>query len=411
MTGRYGVWTSETLTLESLLGGAETAQFLAENWQRSCSVFYGGRATDFLQSLSDLDALAVRQAAQPEQLFRLVNKEGGLPRSSFTGDGTIKFRELAQRLKTGYSLIFNRLQHSEPDVARACYGLSTSLNEHGILLSREVGANLYVTGPSSQCFPRHIDLHDVFVIQLRGRKSWTVFQPPQKNIEETASSGKESQHDEVAVFQVTLEEGQVLYVPKGFPHEVITTDCESVHLTLSLYPVTWGEIATLLIGRSEAMRTAIPRLQQDGGASAKSGDFAETLKGIACQNAVNAVIADLQLSFLPNLRGLASGWIDDALGGVNAFDACFVRNPGIAAQVLEESDGTVTLQYSGGEFSASTEWRKLFDFLVETDCFRLDQIPDGGSEAVARLLEQLAADGLFWREPITPQSKLSESMT
>ena len=44
-------------------------------------------------------------------------------------------------------------------------------------LGHPVPANAYVTPPSSRGFSAHYDVHDVFVLQLAGRKRWTVYAP------------------------------------------------------------------------------------------------------------------------------------------------------------------------------------------------------------------------------------------
>ncbi|KAK4756159.1 hypothetical protein SAY87_006286 [Trapa incisa] len=103
-----------------------------------------------------------------------------------------------------------------------------------------VGANLYLTPPNSQGLARHYDDHCVFVCQLVGSKQWKISPPQSKLLPRLyeqisgaclspTSDGKNS------CMQITLKEGDLLYIPRGFIHEAYTNDGEfSLHLTLAI---------------------------------------------------------------------------------------------------------------------------------------------------------------------------------
>ena len=44
-------------------------------------------------------------------------------------------------------------------------------------LGHPVQANAYVTPPQNQGFDDHYDVHDVFVLQVAGRKRWSIHAP------------------------------------------------------------------------------------------------------------------------------------------------------------------------------------------------------------------------------------------
>ncbi|XP_059637411.1 uncharacterized protein LOC132279449 [Cornus florida] len=123
------------------------------------------------------------------------------------------------------------------------------------------GANIYLTPPDSQGLARHYDDHCVLVCQLVGVKQWTVFPQlglrlprlyePVKNFPdlEVESSTVD------ACKRFSLKEGDILYVPRGFPHEACTivdddgsskTAGFSLHLTLAIEvepPFEWEGFA------------------------------------------------------------------------------------------------------------------------------------------------------------------------
>ena len=93
-------------------------------------------------------------------------------------------------------------------------------------------------------FAPHWDDVDVFVLQLEGSKRWRVFAPPTEEQELPRHSSKDFGGPaalkragyEAACLDVVLERGDVLYLPRGFVHEAISSAEEaSLHLTLSTH--------------------------------------------------------------------------------------------------------------------------------------------------------------------------------
>lgn len=101
------------------------------------------------------------------------------------------------------------------------------------------GVNLFVTPANAQCFQWHYDEHDLFIIQIAGNKHWKIFESavylpfePQ-NRKQVDFSNLALLHD------VCLEPGDLLYLPRGYVHEVITTDILSCHITLGILNTSW----------------------------------------------------------------------------------------------------------------------------------------------------------------------------
>uniref|UniRef100_A0A914CY78 Bifunctional lysine-specific demethylase and histidyl-hydroxylase n=1 Tax=Acrobeloides nanus TaxID=290746 RepID=A0A914CY78_9BILA len=102
-----------------------------------------------------------------------------------------------------------------------------------------VGANTYLTPPKSSGFAPHWDDIDAFIVQTEGRKHWKVYAP--KNPREALpleSSGNFTEADMVGrkiVFNDWLEQGDVLYIPRGFIHQAFTDEkSHSHHVTVSV---------------------------------------------------------------------------------------------------------------------------------------------------------------------------------
>ena len=89
--------------------------------------------------------------------------------------------------------------------------------------------NAYLTPRRSQGLPVHHDTHDVFVLQVAGRKRWLVYEPavrlPLRDRPVPAGLGAPG----VAVLDLVLEAGDTLYLPHGWLHEALTSDEDSLH--------------------------------------------------------------------------------------------------------------------------------------------------------------------------------------
>ncbi|ODM99969.1 Bifunctional lysine-specific demethylase and histidyl-hydroxylase NO66 [Orchesella cincta] len=111
-----------------------------------------------------------------------------------------------------------------------------------------VGANMYLTPPDSQGFAPHYDDIDAFILQVEGKKQWKLYAPRKENEKlPRFSSGNFSEaKDKLGepILDVVLEEGDLLYFPRGVIHQAKTVDSEhSLHLTLSFNQVnTFGDL-------------------------------------------------------------------------------------------------------------------------------------------------------------------------
>lgn len=106
-------------------------------------------------------------------------------------------------------------------------------------LTAQVTSNLYYTFKNNVGINLHFDQHDVLALQVHGKKKWNFV----KNIiGDTANRVDLSQKpilnsDSVEVYSVDLEEGELLFIPKGVWHYTETdNENSSLHLAFGLQP-------------------------------------------------------------------------------------------------------------------------------------------------------------------------------
>ena len=91
--------------------------------------------------------------------------------------------------------------------------------------------------------PPHYDVHDVFVLQVAGRKRWTIHEPVVEarcadQPWETARAEVAARAAEQPLIDTVLEPGDALYLPRGTIHAAQALGEMSIHLTVGVHPVT-----------------------------------------------------------------------------------------------------------------------------------------------------------------------------
>ena len=243
---------------------AET--FAAEHWSRTPVLSRAKQlpaSFEDLLSTTDVDEL-VSDRALRTPFFRTVSEGGGLPLPLRTvtagarriGD-LVDPDALAAQYADGATLVLQSVHRMHPPVARFCRDLATELGH-------ATQCNAYITpGGQHQGFDYHHDTHDVFVLQVSGRKRWIVYAPvlhlPLSS--QPQAGGHLVPPGAEPLLDVVLEAGDALYLPRGYVHAALTTDQDSVHLTVGVLSTTWYDVLTdtlALAGAEESFRDALP---------------------------------------------------------------------------------------------------------------------------------------------------------
>jgi ribosomal protein L16 Arg81 hydroxylase len=149
-------------------------------------------------------------------------------------NGVIDVARLYQEFADGSTIILPQLHARLPQLAALCRNL-----EHEF--SARFQTNIYLTPGGAQGFKRHYDSHDVFILQIAGRKHWRLYDTPValplrgQEFRPGAEPGAES-----AAF--TLEPGDVAYVPRGMMHDAESDDEMSLHITVGVLARTWHDL-------------------------------------------------------------------------------------------------------------------------------------------------------------------------
>lgn len=166
----------------------------------------------------------------------------------------------------GASVVANSVETLTPELSALRETLSRAF-------AAQVGANVYCSFRGVQAFNTHYDLHDVFAIQTEGEKVWRLYASRAENpvaFEEDleAAEARIMATRGPVLTEVTMRPGDVLYLPRGWYHDALARDGESLHVTWSITPL-YGRILFGLLENAAmqdpAFRAWLAPAGEDGG--------------------------------------------------------------------------------------------------------------------------------------------------
>ncbi|WP_432953825.1 cupin domain-containing protein [Micromonospora haikouensis] len=249
----------------------EPGKFAAAHWgrapllSRAAELPNADGFTD-LFSPADADELLSRRGLRTP--FLRIAKDGQLvPAARWTGGGgagaEIGDQVLDERVlelyASGATLVLQGLHRTWP-------ALIDFARDLGAALAQPLQVNAYLTPAGSRGFATHYDTHDVFVLQVDGRKHWRVHPPVLPDPLERQPWGGRA--DEVsataqgpAALDVVLEPGDALYLPRGWLHSAQAQETRSLHLTVGIRALTRYAIVEelLVLAAADArLRAGLP---------------------------------------------------------------------------------------------------------------------------------------------------------
>ncbi|MDQ3570958.1 MAG: cupin domain-containing protein, partial [Actinomycetota bacterium] len=229
----------------------DVERFLGEHWSTSPLHLAGAEAGAFtdLLSLEDVDHLVSTFPRQPA--FRLVRDGKPLDPATYTRTARLGGRAISdvgdaariyEQLHGGATLVLQGLHRYWPAIMGFCRDLEVEL-------THPAQANAYITPPGSQGLAVHHDTHDVFVLQLAGRKQWHVHEPvvelPLPSQRWSSDLGAPGE----PILSVELQAGDCLYIPRGFPHAAESRQEMSAHLTVGVLTFTWKDVMSEVVNQ------------------------------------------------------------------------------------------------------------------------------------------------------------------
>jgi hypothetical protein len=251
-------------SLAEILEPCAPEEFLDSSWGVNV-LHVGGRAGKFARMMpwGRLSQILRRHRLDFPRL-RLVRDGKPLSVASYLRHTTgarqkssiprLKTAELTRQLREGATLVLDAVDELCEPVEELAKNLELFFREH-------VQVNLYAGWQTSRGFDLHWDDHDVFILQVAGRKKWSVYgQTRPYPLANDVS--KAERPTRAPLWEGTLEDGDLLYIPRGWWHVAEPLAEPTLHLTVGVHNRTGLDLLCWLSERvraSEIFRQDLPR--------------------------------------------------------------------------------------------------------------------------------------------------------
>jgi len=378
------------MEFDELIHPLDRSAFVARYWEKNCLHQKGSAGrfaglvnwdglNEFLENHRLLpDQLKLAREGSfipPEKFFRTLPGAGNIPR--------IESGCLTALLAAGASLLLENMAELSLPVR------ALSLSVCRALKCRGGGASLYASWHNIRGFGLHWHPDSVLALQLAGRKRWQIYPPT----EPYAIAGEAPARPSGSpVLDITLEDGDLLYLPRGWWHVAHPLNGPSLHLSLSLSAATGVDFlhwAVDQLKQESLARQPLPLLDGDEAKAAHVGRLKDLLSQALSGDAL-AEFGHNQAAPIrgrPPMRLLQAPY--DQLGRLRD-DTC-IRLAAADVLRLELRGDKVQFQAYGKTYSVQAFVAPALALLSEVEAISLAELVAalGNANAAAELLQTL----------------------
>jgi len=389
------------MTIERSLGGLLSpfplASFFADHWEqtplhisRHDAGAYGG-----IMGLDDFEALVAAtpvdhhwigvdaavsavflDEGRAEHRYQLRTDIGHRPRLS----------AVHEALSRGHSIAVRHVRKSWGPVADLCAGV-----EQG--LQHVVHCNAFLTPPCSRAYPPHFDVSDTFFLQLAGSKTWRIAKP------EVSLPPLGLSDNQAADVEVSLQQGDALFLPRGWVHHAVAGSEPSLHITIGTDPVRWLDVAIEFL-KSAAVTDL--RLREsvsfDFPETAQAERVIEILQGLRLGSEHNeSQLASIRARLLEAQPDLHTPLAAQVMGPDAGLDTIVRHRPGLGLVVTTDTS-SVRLSGIGSFVAGPLEALSAFEYIAKHRSFVVSDLPSVvADETKMAVVNELLRQGLLMR--------------
>lgn len=386
-------------TLEELLAPHDPAAFLASDWGRRFRMFDGpAQRFEGLMPWPALNDILATVHFDDGRLYLSQNGKNH-PTSAWEKprnrvhrwEPNVDAPKLETALGNGATLVINSADASFAPLGALCANLETTFRT-------DVCANLYAAWRVDTGLDLHWDPQDLLIVQVHGKKRWTVWEPtvphPRGRRHLAPEHRPGAQH--VPVFDGLLEAGQMLHIPRGFWHLPCAVDEASLHLTVTMVPRTGTDLLLWVVKQAQdsvAARMNVP-------AFAAVDERRAWLAALRDQ-LVSAFDDDLLERFLTDLDGNVpvAPRLDLPRTSPPSTGRDLAAHVRLTAprpiRLRTAGDGRLAFDVDGNEWKTTQAARPLFEKLADGRPHALRDLVGDDREAVLDCVDALVADRIL----------------
>jgi hypothetical protein len=304
--------------------------------------------------------------------------------------------ELTRHLREGASLIIDKVDQMYEPLTVLAQRLERSFQV-------PVSINMFAGWRVSRAFNLHWDDNDGLVLQVAGRKRWTIYEPT-KRYPVFGNVTQESEKPTTVAWDAILEPGDLLYIPRGYWHVAFPLDEPTLHLNIGLAPRTGLDILAWLARRladDERMRVDLPLLAEAGEQSRYLESFRAAILSVCNDPELLTKFMRQDLHSEPRpMAGFPWSATPSLLPEIPDHHQV-VWVPSLPTEVREvNGTDTVEVDFRGRTFTFPVQAKQLIEFLRDTERVPLETFYQQfeamfGREELGTFLADLVQHGII----------------
>ena len=381
--------------LRKLIEPLGVNEFLRDYYEKKPLLSPNNKCRNFddLISLKKLDHLLATSELPPASID-MARSKPPISKANFTfKSGNIDRGAVVRHYQSGATIIFPQINLAIDELANFCRNLEFEL-------SCKVQTNVYLTPRNSQGFKTHYDDHDVFIMQIHGKKNWNLYQQAvEKPFRGEPFDSSEHEAGRLNL-NFTMEPGDCLYIPRGYMHDATNVGSEpSLHITVGLLVKKWADLmlevlSEVALNNSE-FRESLPVgfAKKDFDMSNARTDFRKLVDTFANEadfdNVFNMFKQEYYRTRKPNLKGA----LMQSSVGIETGTSYRLRE-NFQFAIKSEGEQTV-VSCAGGDLKFSVSAEVGLRFILEGNSFDRDHFSDLPNDEGKEIIEKLIAFGVI----------------
>jgi ribosomal protein L16 Arg81 hydroxylase len=312
----------------------------------------------------------------------------------------LRVEDLTAQLRNGATLVLDAVDELCEPVTVLAENLERKFRVR-------IQVNAYAGWRTSHGFDLHWDDHDVFILQVAGRKQWKVYgmtrpYPLARDTMPTVDPPSEP------LWEGLLQDGGLLYIPRGWWHVATPLDEPTLHLTVGINNPTGAEFLSWFVDRlreSEDVRRDLPRFASAEQQAAHTERLRAAIAKAWSDDLLRDFLNDLDARAHPRARvALPSTATPDVLPhGAYAVRWSAARPPSIG-----RSDAELTVAANGRRWRFAAAAEPILTLLVSGRACSAAELHEAAhglpAATVDAFLRELVVNGLavLLPEPLAP---------
>ena len=381
--------------LRKLIEPLGVNEFLRDYYEKKPLLSPNNKCRNFgdLISLEKLDHLLATSELPPASID-MARSKPPISKANFTfKSGNIDRGAVVRHYQSGATIIFPQINLAIDELANFCRNLEFEL-------SCKVQTNVYLTPRNSQGFKTHYDDHDVFIMQIHGKKNWNLYQQAvEKPFRGEPFDSSEHEAGKLNL-NFTMEPGDCLYIPRGYMHDATNVGSEpSLHITVGLLVKKWADLmlevlSEVALNNSE-FRESLPVgfAKKDFDMSNARTDFRKLVETFANEadfdNVFNMFKQEYYRTRKPNLKGA----LMQSSVGIETGTSYRLRE-NFQFAIKSEGEQTV-VSCAGGDLKFRVSAEAGLRFILEGNSFDTDHFSDLPNDEGKEIIDKLIAFGVI----------------